>query len=65
MHKPRRNRWYKFVSTDGQTDGFQYTLPPPNFVAGGIITAKTRVNRPLYTRLKDNTLHKKWKQKKT
>ena len=59
MHKPRRNRWYKFVSTDGQTDGFQYT--PPNFVAGGIITAKTR---PLYTRLKDNTLHKKWKQKK-
>jgi hypothetical protein len=34
MHKPRRNRRYKFVSTDRQIESSQYT--PINFVAEGI-----------------------------
>ena len=50
------------LRTDRQTDSSNPT--PPNFVAGGIITAKTRVHRTLYTRLKDNTITQKVETKK-
>jgi hypothetical protein len=44
MHKPRRSRRYKSVSTDRQKDWFQYT---PNFV-GNPIVRKQWIIFPLF-----------------